>query len=80
MAAGKPVVATRVSAIPEVVQVGTTGMLCDPGASEQVAATFQHFEDASVRGCFGAAGLVRVRDYFGIDQMVEKTLEVYRHV
>ena len=80
MASGKPVVATRVSAIPEVVQAGTTGMLCDPGSSEQVAATFQQFEPVSVRERFGLAGRVRVCDRFGIDQMVEQTLEIYKHV
>lgn len=80
MASGKPVVATRVSAIPEVVQDGTTGMLCDPGSSEQVAATFQHFETVSVCKCLGSAGRARVRDRFGIDRMVEQTLEIYKHV
>lgn len=80
MASGKPVVATRVSAIPEVVQDGTTGMLCDPGCSEQVAATFRHLEAVSVREHFGSAGRVRVRDRFRIDGMVEQTLETYKYV
>ena len=79
MAAGKPIVATRVSAIPEVVQHGVTGLLCDYESSEQVAAAFQHFELVEVRERYGAAGRTRVRECYGLDRMVERTLDVYRH-
>jgi len=37
MAAGKPVVATRVGGVPDMVGDGVTGLLCDPGNSEQLA-------------------------------------------
>jgi glycosyltransferase involved in cell wall biosynthesis len=37
MAAGKPVVATRVGGVPDMVVDGVTGFLCDPGNSEQLA-------------------------------------------
>ena len=38
MLAGLPVVATRVSAIPEIVADGTTGLLAPPGDAEAIAA------------------------------------------
>ena len=37
MAAGKPVIATRVGGVPDMVSDGVTGLLCDPGNSEQLA-------------------------------------------
>jgi glycosyltransferase involved in cell wall biosynthesis len=45
MAAGRPVVATAVSAIPEVVIDGETGLLCTAGDAEAVAVAFARLED-----------------------------------
>ncbi|MPZ57892.1 MAG: glycosyltransferase [Rhizobiales bacterium] len=78
MAAGRPVVATAVSAIPEVVQDGETGLLCAPGDSEAVARAFLRLEDADLRARLGRNGRVRGREHFTLDRMIDATIAVYR--
>jgi glycosyltransferase involved in cell wall biosynthesis len=78
MAAGRPIVATAVSAIPEIVQDAQTGMLCRPGDSEAVARAFLRLEDADFRARLGQNGRLRARDYFSLDRMADATLAVYR--
>jgi glycosyltransferase involved in cell wall biosynthesis len=78
MAAAKPVVATRVSAVPEVVIDGETGLLVPPGDPAALAdALVQLCQDAALRRRLGLAGYRRVREYFSADRMVEETLAVY---
>lgn len=81
MAASLPVVATRVSAVPEVVSDGETGLLVpvdDPAAL--AAALTRLARDADLRRGLGRAGARRVRERFGLERMVEETLAVYRGV
>lgn len=78
MAAARPVVASRVSAIPEIVQDGITGLLCEPGDHEGFAHALLHLEEADVRTRLGAAGYDRVRTRFTLERMAEGTLAVYR--
>lgn len=75
MLAGLPVVASRVSSIPEVVRDGETGLLVPPDDSGALAAAV----DAVLRepGDLGAAGLARAREEFSVARMAERTLEVY---
>jgi glycosyltransferase involved in cell wall biosynthesis len=81
MATGLPQVGSRVSAVPEVVVEGETGLLVPPGASEPLAdAMVQLAEDAELRGRMSAAGRERVARYFAIDRMVDETLAVYREL
>lgn len=77
MAAGRPVVATRVSAIPEIVVDGVTGILVDRGSASRLAAAFTRLEDASLRRTLGECGRARVSDVFPLDAMVGGTLAVY---
>ncbi len=56
MAARRPVVATRVSAIPEVVADGETGILVGPREPEAVAAALDKLHDRDLRARFGEAG------------------------
>ncbi|MEO5657932.1 MAG: glycosyltransferase family 4 protein, partial [Nitrospiria bacterium] len=79
MAAARPVLATRVSAIPEVVADGITGRLVDAGAPEQIAAGIKEFEDADRRRAFGEAGRQRAGKVFGLEQMIDRTIGVYRN-
>jgi glycosyltransferase involved in cell wall biosynthesis len=79
MAAGKPVVATRVSAVPEVVVHGETGILAPPDDPSALAeALLDLVGDPAQRRRLGAAGYQRVRERFTADRMVEETLQVYR--
>jgi glycosyltransferase involved in cell wall biosynthesis len=78
MAAGKPVVASRVSAIPEIVVDGVTGWLvpaADGGALADVV--LRLFKDSSARTEMGEAGRRRVSSDFTVERMVKATEEVY---
>lgn len=81
MAAGRAIVASRVSAIPEVVAEGETALLVppdDPGAL--AAAIVALLDDPARRQAMGAAGRARVRQEFAPDRLVRATLDLYRTV
>lgn len=78
MAAARPVVASRVSAIPEIVQDGMTGLLCEPGDHEDFAHALLSLEEADVRARLGAVGHDRVLTHFTPERMAEATLSVYK--
>lgn len=81
MATGLPVLSTRVSAIPEVVVEGETGLLVEPADEDALAAGMMRLaRDPALRRELGAAGRARVRERFGLDRMVEETIAVYREV
>lgn len=78
MAAGLPVLATRVSAVPEVVVESETGLLAEAGDEQELAQGMLALaKDESLRERFGDAGHARVVERFGLDRMVEETLAVY---
>ena len=78
MASGLPVLATRVSAVPEVVLDGQTGLLVRPADAEDLARGFLALAgDPAARARLGEAGRARVRAGFGLERMVEETLAVY---
>ena len=61
MAAGKPIVAARASAVPEVV---TQGLLVDPDNGEALAAGIEHLHhDSDLRRRLGEGGLARVEQF-----------------
>ena len=81
MAAGLPVLATEVSAVPEVVIDGETGVLVPPGDDAALArGLIQLAGDPTLRRRLGAAGRARVREHFGLERMVGETLAVYHDV
>ena len=78
MAAGVPVVATRVGGTPEVVLDGVTGMLVpprDPGAL--VHAILAILEDRELANRLGQAGRARVVERFSVHEMVRQTEQLY---
>ncbi len=81
MAAGLPVVATSVSAVPEVIVDGITGSLVAFGDTDSMAAAFVALaRDPARRTALGRAGHARVLDVFALDRMVDATLDVYAEV
>jgi glycosyltransferase involved in cell wall biosynthesis len=78
MSAAKPIVATEVSAIPEVVADGVTGILFPPQDSIALAKAFEFFENDEVRLRFGTAGQQRVKSAFTLEHMINQTLAVYQ--
>jgi glycosyltransferase involved in cell wall biosynthesis len=78
MAAGRPVVATDVGALPEVVADGVTGVVVPPGEPAALAVAFERLAgDPSERLRLGAAGRERAESAFGVEAMVERTESVY---
>jgi glycosyltransferase involved in cell wall biosynthesis len=78
MAAGLPVLSTRVSAIPEVVVDGATGRLVPAGEVEPLAAALLELaRDPALRARMGESGRARVREHFGLARMHEETLALY---
>jgi glycosyltransferase involved in cell wall biosynthesis len=79
MLAGLPVVATRVSAVPEIVADGQTGVLVEVGDSAAVAAALTDLlDDPARRDALGNAGLARARAEFSVARMTRRTIDVYR--
>lgn len=78
MLASKPIVASRVSSIPEVVDDGSTGLLVPPDDSAALAAAIDALLADPARGvAYGSAGLDRARKRFSVDAMARRTLDVY---
>ncbi len=81
MAAGLPVLSTRVSAVPEVVLDGTTGRLVEPADPAALARGLCELaSDGELRRRLGRAGRTRVRERFGLDRMVDETLAIYAEI
>ena len=81
MATGLPVLASNVSAVPEVVVDGETGVLVPPADAAALCAGFACLAgDPTLRGEMGSRGRARVAEVFGIERMVEETLAIYAEV
>jgi glycosyltransferase involved in cell wall biosynthesis len=79
MGAGTPVVGTRVSGVPEVVEDGETGFLVPPRDPQALAgALIRLLGDPAERRRMGNNGYRRVRERFAAPRMVEQTLAVYQ--
>jgi glycosyltransferase involved in cell wall biosynthesis len=78
MAAGLPVVASRVGGVPEQVVDGETGVLVDPGDAEDLAdALSRLLGDVELRRRLGAAGRARAEQAFDLEPFRRAHLELY---
>lgn len=78
MSAGLPVIATRVEGVDEVVQEGVQGLLVKPESVEDLAkAILQLSQDMEIRRRMGDASRLRVLEYYTIDRMCERYLQVF---
>jgi glycosyltransferase involved in cell wall biosynthesis len=78
MLAGLPIVATAVSAIPEIVVDGETGVLTPPGEPEALAGALSALlDDPLRRRALGEAGRRRALGEFSVAKMAERTIAVY---
>ena len=81
LAAGRPVVATDVGGVREVVRHGVDGLLAGSGDSAGVArALLTLLSDAPLRRQMGASGRERVRDRFGRARLLREMAGIYRNV
>lgn len=78
MAAKLPVLASRVSAIPEIVHHEVTGLLCESGDHKAFAQALLRLEDARLRRAYGLAGYECVKTQFTTARMTAATLSLYR--
>ena len=79
MAMGLAVVGTTAGGIPEAVVPGVTGELVPPADAKALAAAIVSLlKDEGLRRSYGDAGRDHVATHFGVDRMVEGTLECYR--
>jgi len=81
MAAGLPVVATRVGGVAEVVAEGQTGLLAPSGDDTVLAAQVLHLaDDPDLCRRMGRLGQERARTVFSESQMHARYLELYREM
>ena len=79
MAMGVPVVVTRLSAIPELVETEKTGLLADPGQPRQLAeAMLKMLTDAALRARVIPAARQRVMQDFDNKVLIRKLAAIYR--
>jgi glycosyltransferase involved in cell wall biosynthesis len=79
MLCAKPIVASRVSSIPELVADGETGILVAPDDPAALATALGILlEDRAQAVAMGAAGERRARERFSVARMAERTAALYR--
>ena len=73
-----PIIASRVSAIPEVVIHGVTGLLVEPRNTDELSKAMSYLlENRPRRRHMGLLGEDRLEQQFSVTQMISKTIEVY---
>jgi glycosyltransferase involved in cell wall biosynthesis len=78
MLAGLPVAATRVSAVPEIIVDGETGVLVEPGDAAALAAALEGLlADPERARALGEAGRQRAIGEFSVSRMADATLALY---
>jgi glycosyltransferase involved in cell wall biosynthesis len=81
MAAGKPVIATRVGMIPNVITDRVNGLLVAPGSVEDLAdAIMTVLQDPSYRKQLGVSGQRCIAKHFSAEAMAHNYLNHYRQV
>jgi glycosyltransferase involved in cell wall biosynthesis len=78
MASKKPIIATSVSAIPEIVINNVTGLLCERANSDQISDAILKMEDHNLRVHYGANGFERATNLFSSVVMIEKINSLYK--
>jgi glycosyltransferase involved in cell wall biosynthesis len=80
-AARKPVVATKVGGVPNVVRDRKTGILVDYGNPKDLAMAINSFlGDPEKRNAFGESGFEWIAQNFSIDKVVDRLEDVYNEV
>jgi glycosyltransferase involved in cell wall biosynthesis len=81
LASGRPVVATRVGGVPDVVRDGVDGFLVEPGSVEELAQRLaQLARDPELRSRMGAEGHERVLPRYAVPRLVDDVDKLYRRL
>jgi glycosyltransferase involved in cell wall biosynthesis len=79
LAAERPVVATRVGGVPDVVRDGEDGFLVEAGATEDLADRLGRLaRDPALRARMGKKGRERVLPRYAVERLVDDVDELYR--
>ncbi|MGH3130946.1 MAG: glycosyltransferase, partial [Gaiellaceae bacterium] len=79
LAVGRPVVATRVGGVPDVVREGEDGFLVEVGDVEGMAERLARLAaDPALRERMGRAGRRRVVERYAVDRLVDDVDRLYR--
>ena len=78
MAAGRPVIATRLPELAEVVADGSVGCLVPPGDKTELSRQTRFLlNDADRRRAYGEAGRRRAAEHFSVEALVARCQELY---
>ena len=81
MALKKPIIATNVSGVPEIVQDGVNGYLVTAGSSEHLSEALERaLREQDTALAFGSKGYEMVITYFHPDRQIPKIVQVYEEV
>ena len=81
MAMGKPIVSTDINVLPEIVEDGKNGLICNAGNAAQMAAhLLQLAKNIELRQNIGETGRQFAETKFSYPAFVSQTTEVYRQV
>ena len=81
LAARKPVIATRVGAVPDVIRNGSTGLLIEPGnVTELEEAIRRLIVDAELRDSLAGSGCLHVQEHFSAISMAKRYHQLYESV
>jgi glycosyltransferase involved in cell wall biosynthesis len=78
MAAAKPVVASRIGGIPELVLDNETGLLFEPGSSDELQQCLEKvMANSTLRKELGTAARIRAQELFSLDEHNQRLMQVY---
>ena len=80
MSAGVPVVASRIGGLPEIIFDGGNGLLVDNSAAAVAEGIGKLRDSPALAARLGEAARLTVQERFTTEQMVHRTMEVYREV
>ena len=81
MAMGKPIVSTDINVLPEIVEDGKNGLICNAGnAAQMTAHLLQLGKNSELRQNIGETGRQFAETKFSYPAFVSQTTEVYRQV
>jgi glycosyltransferase involved in cell wall biosynthesis len=79
LAGGRPVVATRVGGVPDVIRDGVDGFLVEPGAVDDLADSLARLaRDPKLRDRMGEQGRERVLERYSVDRLLDEIDLLYR--
>ncbi len=79
MVSGKPVVATNVDGIPEIIENGKSGLLVEPMNGNELASAIRRLiDDPQMMRTLALSGLERITEEFTAHRMAERIAELYR--